>query len=87
MGDPASARFYISTSEYLNIGLSVKSAMTEISYQKLQRVPAWGLASEAMCYIYSPTDEFDVRKVNLLLDGRVCRWVFEARDRVMVMRP
>ncbi len=63
MGDPASARFYISTSEYLNIGLSVKSAMTEISYQKLQRVPAWGLASEAMCYIYSPTDEFDVRKV------------------------
>ena len=37
--------------------------MTEISYQKLQRVPAWGLASEAMCYIYSPTDEFDVRKV------------------------
>ena len=63
MGGAAYARFCLSTFEHLTIGLSVNSELTEIPYQKLQRVSAWGLSSGAICYVHRPTDEIGIRQV------------------------
>ena len=40
---------------------------------------AWGMASEASCYVYYPEDESD------LLKFVVYRLVFEEQDKVMAM--
>ena len=37
--------------------------MSKFSHQSIQRVMAWGMASEACCYVYYPDDESDLLEI------------------------
>jgi FAD/FMN-containing dehydrogenase len=37
--------------------------MSKFSHQSIQRVMAWGMASEACCYVYCPDDESDLLEI------------------------
>ena len=37
--------------------------MCKLSYQSIRRVMAWGMASEACCYVYHPEDESDLLEI------------------------